>query len=158
MLWGDHGFNVGDKRRFRKQALWEGPTHLEFLWRDPAAPAGHGGRECSQLVSLQDIYPTVVARAGLPIPPHVHGRDLAPLLADPDAPSWENELLCTYQEGNHAIRTRTHRYIRYRDGGRELYDLVADPWEFTNLAANPAHAATVAELDRALESRLARPR
>lgn len=156
LLWGDHGWNLGDKRRFRKQSLWEGANHTEFLWRDPAATAGHSGTRCEQLVSLQDIYPTIAARAGLPIPAHVHGRDLAPLLADAAAPDWENELLMTYNAGNHALRTATHRYIRYADGGRELYDLRADPFETTNLAGQPAHAAEEATLAARLDARLAR--
>lgn len=141
LLWGDHGWNLGDKRRFRKQSLWEGANHTAFLWRDPAARSGHSGVPCNQLVSLQDIYPTIAARAGLPIPAHVHGRNLAPLLADAAAPGWENELLMTYNAGNHAVRTATHRYIHYADGGRELYDLRSDPFELINLAGQSRHEA-----------------
>jgi arylsulfatase A-like enzyme len=155
LLWGDHGWNLGDKRRFRKQALWEGANHTTLLWRDPAATAGHHGLVCNRLVSLQDIYPTLAARAGLPVPAHVHGRDLAPLLADPQA-QWENVLLQTYNQGNHALRTATHRYISYADGGRELYDLRADPFEITNLATDHAHAAVVAAFHDQLTAFLAR--
>jgi arylsulfatase A-like enzyme len=155
MLWGDHGWNLGDKRRFRKQSLWDAANHTELLWRDPAAVAGHDGRVCDQLVGLQDIYPTVASRAGLPIPAHVHGRDLAPLLANPQAP-WENVLLQTYNKGNHALRTATHRYIRYADGGRELYDLRIDPFEISNLAVDTTHAADVSALNAQLDAHLAR--
>jgi arylsulfatase A-like enzyme len=155
MLWGDHGWQLGDKRRFRKQALWDAANHTEFLWRDPSAPNASNGTVCSQLVSLQDIYPTVVARAGLSVPTHVYGRDLAPLVRDPES-AWDNRLLMTYNEGNHALRTLTHRYIRYKDGGRELYDLTSDPFERTNLAAQPSHAGEISTWDRRLDAMLAR--
>jgi arylsulfatase A-like enzyme len=155
ILWGDHGWHLGDKRRFRKQALWEAANHTTLLWRDPSAGSGANGAACERLVSLQDIYPTVAARAGLPVPRHVHGRDLGPLLANPSAP-WENLVLHTYNPGNHTIRTETHRYIRYADGGRELYDLVSDPFEIVNLVADPTQAKVLSHLDAQLDRVLGR--
>ena len=48
--------------------------------------------------------------------------------------------------GNHAVRTERWRYIRYHDGGEELYDHSNDPWEWTNLAGGAEHAAVIGEL------------
>jgi len=48
--------------------------------------------------------------------------------------------------GNHAVRTRRWRYIRYQDGSEELYDHDKDPWEWTNLAADPDLADVIAQL------------
>jgi hypothetical protein len=47
---------------------------------------------------------------------------------------------------NHAIRTDRWRYIRYRDGSEELYDHQRDPKEWTNLAGDEEHSATLARL------------
>ena len=54
--------------------------------------------------------------------------------------------ITTHNQGNHGIRTEQWRYIRYADGSEELYDMLRDPNEWTNLAVDPMHAATKAEL------------
>lgn len=154
VLWSDHGWNVGDKRRFRKHALWEAANHSVLLVLDPRTPAAAAGSTCNTNVSLLDLYPTLVARAGLPRPAHVYGHDLAPLLAAPTSGA-DRPVLMTYNPGNHAVRTATTSYLRYRDGGQELYDLVTDPFEHTNLAAAPSHATRLAEMDALLNRLLA---
>ena len=53
-------------------------------------------------------------------------------------------------DNGHAVRTEGWRYIRYANGGEELYDERSDPLEWTNLAADPRHASTKAELGRFL--------
>jgi arylsulfatase A-like enzyme len=62
------------------------------------------------------------------------------------AASWSQPAVTTYERGNHAVRTEGWRYIRYADGGEELYDEAKDPYEWTNLAAQPRHAQRKAEL------------
>ncbi|HEY0946673.1 MAG TPA: sulfatase [Opitutaceae bacterium] len=154
VLWSDHGWNVGDKRRFRKHALWEGANHSVLLVRDPRLPASTRGAVCPVGVSLQDLYPTLVARAGLPRPEHVYGHDLTPLLESPEG-AWDRPVLITYNPHNHAVRTATWSYLRYRDGGQELYDLARDPFEYHNLADDPMHADRLKEMDALLNRLLA---
>ncbi|MDX2153762.1 MAG: DUF4976 domain-containing protein, partial [Bryobacteraceae bacterium] len=72
---------------------------------------------------------------------------LVPLLKDPAAPRRE-PALTTYGRANHSIRTERWRYIRYRDGGEELYDHSSDPNEWTNLASRPEQATVKTELAR----------
>jgi arylsulfatase A-like enzyme len=67
------------------------------------------------------------------------------LLADPTA-AWPHVAVITFGQNNHAIRTDRWRYIRYADGGEELYDHQTDPYEWTNLANQPEHAALKADL------------
>ena len=62
-----------------------------------------------------------------------------PLLKDPNAP-WVHPALTTFRKDNHSFRSEKWRYIRYADGGEELYDHDNDPYEWTNLASDPALA------------------
>jgi arylsulfatase A-like enzyme len=153
VLWSDHGWNVGDKRRFRKHALWEGANHSVLLVIDPQLPAANAGAVFSGNVSLQDLYPTLVARVGLPRPEHVYGHDLAPALRNPNQAS-DRPVLMTYNPGNHAVRTSTTSYLRYREGGQELYDLTTDPFEYHNLASDPTHTVKLREMDALLDRML----
>ena len=89
------------------------------------------------------IDPTLTDLCGRPTPGHVEGRSLRQLLGDPTAP-WDHPALTTYRYRNHAVRTEGWRYIRYDDGGEELDDEAADPYEWTNPAGDPRHAATKA--------------
>ncbi len=54
--------------------------------------------------------------------------------------------ITTHNPGNHTVRTKDWRYIRYADGSEELYDLSADPNEWRNLAGEQRHAARKREL------------
>ncbi|GAB5561759.1 MAG: sulfatase [Synoicihabitans sp.] len=155
VLWGDHGWHLGEKRRFRKHALWDGANHTVMLIRDPARKHASRGDTTEHLVSLQDLYPTLVERAGLERPEHVHGRSLLPLLDSPELPNWNDEILMTYWEGNHAVRTPDHYYIRYRDAETELYDLQQDPLQIENLSEDPRHRDLRTQLDETLNDLLA---
>jgi arylsulfatase A-like enzyme len=155
VLHSDHGWHLGDKFRYRKHCLWEQANHSVLIIRDPGYPQATNGTRCDQPVSLQDLYPTLALRAGLEVPSHVHGHDLAPLLEDPGDPNWDPVILRSYQEGNASIRTPKALFIRYRDGSRELYDLVEDPWEYSNLVRSPAYRGLLQQMEALLDERLA---
>lgn len=78
-------------------------------------------------------------------PAHVEGASIKTLLADPAA-KWDRPALTTHGYGNHAVRTAQWRYIRYQDGGEELYDETTDPYEWRNLANDRKHDKLKAEL------------
>ncbi|MDQ8198939.1 sulfatase-like hydrolase/transferase [Pelagicoccus enzymogenes] len=155
MLFGDHGWQLGDKRRYRKHALWEGANHTTLIMRDPRRPASIQGAECDRMVSLQYLYPTLASLAGLPIPEHVHGYDMTPLLENPNA-EFPEDVLMTNTEGNLTLRTQGWRYTRYRDGSQELYDMLADPYEYTNLVSDPQYKKQLQKLDQQLNQVAAR--
>jgi arylsulfatase A-like enzyme len=91
------------------------------------------------------IYPTLCDLCGIDIPKHVEGASIRKLLADPAA-AWEQPAITTFGRGNHAVRSEGWRYIRYADGGEELYDETNDPHEWTNLARDARYAGQKAEL------------
>lgn len=147
VLWGDHGFHLGEKARWRKSTLWNESTHVPFIIVAPGFTTP--GSRTSAPVSLMDIYPTLTELAGLETPDHVDARSLVPLLEDPRR-DWPYPALITYGFNNHAVVTDRHRYIRYADGSEELYDIVADPNEWTNLADRDDLAHVRRELARSM--------
>ncbi|ANY19333.1 Choline-sulfatase [Tsuneonella dongtanensis] len=129
VLLGDHGFQVGQKDRWEKFTLWDLGGHTTLVMRLPGE-SGVVGKP----VSFLDLYPTLVSALGFERPGFVEGNDMMSLLRAP-ASAWDQPVVTTYQQGNNGVRWRNWNYIRYRDGSEELYDLSADPHEYTNLLA-----------------------
>lgn len=149
VLWGDHGWHLGEKQHWRKFALWEEATRTPLIWAVPGVT--RPGSVSDRTVDLMSLYPTLAELAGLPAPAQNEGVSITRLLRDPDA-EWHRPALTTFERGNHAVRSERWRYIRYADGSEELYDHRADPLEWRNLAADPALAEVRAELARWLPS------
>ncbi len=135
VLWGDHGYHIGEKNRFGKHSVWEEATRTPLIVAGPGIPAGNTHKPAG----LIDIYPTLLDLCGLPENPANEGRSLRPLLEDPDAAEWPHVALTTYGRNNHAVRDERYRYIRYEDGSEELYDHEDDAHEWNNIADDPAH-------------------
>lgn len=142
LVFSDHGFHLGEKLHLHKFTLWEEATRVPFLVRAPGLEA----RRFDTPVSTMDLGPTAASLAGVELNwPH-EGIDLVPALDDPTIAD-EHPPVMTWLEGNHAVRKRNWRYIRYRTGDVELYDLDTDPGEFDNLAGRPDLSEVEAELD-----------
>jgi arylsulfatase A-like enzyme len=103
------------------------------------------GTTSTRTVDFMSVYPTLSELCGLPIPAHVEGASIKKLLADPRA-EWDRPALTTHGYQNHAVRNAQWRYIRYEDGGEELYDETKDPYEWTNLANDKKFDKVKAEL------------
>jgi arylsulfatase A-like enzyme len=147
VFWGDHGWHLGEKEHWRKFALWDEATRMPYVWVVPGVT--RPGGVCDRTVDLMSVYPTLCELCAIPTPKHVEGAVIAPLLRDPKA-AWDRPAVTTFHRNNHAIRTERWRYIRYADGGEELYDHDADPYEWTNLATDDKHAGVKKELMKAL--------
>ena len=153
VLWGDHGWHLGEKEHWRKHALWDVSTRTPLIFVGPKVSKAAGDISIDQLcrrpVSLIDIYPTLVDLCELPKREGLNGRSLKPLLKNPKQ-KWDHPVVITYGLNNHAVQTQHWRFIQYNDGGRELYDHSKDPNEWTNLAGAPEHQEVIAELSTAL--------
>lgn len=156
VLWGDHGWHLGEKLHWRKFALWEEATQQPLMISVPGMTKP--GSVCARPVNLMDIYPTLLDLCGLPADPVAEGVSLRPLLADAGA-AWDRPTVCTFGRNNHSVRSEDWRYIRYADGSEELYDHRADKdeWEWTNLAGDPQYDAVKAELAKWLPTVNAEP-
>lgn len=154
VLWSDHGFHLGEKDHIEKFALWEKTTRVPLIVVAPGVT--RAGARCDAPVDLSVLHPTLLELCGLPADPKADGVSVASLLRETGA-AWTRPALMTYGRGNHAVRSRRWRYIRYADGSEELYDHRSDPREWSNLASRPEHRAVVEEHRRWLPPEEAAP-
>jgi arylsulfatase A-like enzyme len=150
ILWSDHGWQLGEKKHWRKFALWDNLARTVLMIKVPegiaALPEGSkNGEVCNRVTSLIDIYPTIIDLTGLPRRNEHDGHSLVPLLQNPEA-EWNYPALTTYDYWEFSVRTEDWRYIRYIDDSEELYDHRADPEEWRNLAYLPEYQNAKKEL------------
>ena len=153
VFWSDNGWHLGEKKHFHKSTLWERSTRVPLILAGPGVRVE--GRPRPQPVSLLDLYPTLVEVCGLSPRKELEGESLGPLLRDPRA--GRHPVVCTYGPGSHAVISDRWRYIRYQDGGEELYDRVADRNDYRNLAGDGRYSAVKQELAGLLPVRNAPP-
>ncbi len=149
VLWGDHGWHLGDHGMWCKHTNYEEAAHIPLL----VAVPGHRGAATSALVESVDIYPTLAALAGLPAPTGLDGQSFAALFTTPAA-AHRDHVIHVYPRGprlGRALRTGRYRLVEWKAPGGdpataefELYDYRDDPGETQNLAS--ARPAIVAEL------------
>lgn len=165
----DHGMHLGEKDMLSKMTLWAESTRIPLLVHVPGMKTG--GQVCSKPVSLIDLYPTFADYCGLPEPPQGQdGFSLRPLIENPDGPwagpdcalvAWmgpptpaqrEHPYMPAAASNQHfAVVSDQWRYIRASNGQEELYDLSADPHEWTNLAGDPERRSVVQNMQDGLE-------
>ena len=132
VLWGDHGYHLGEKSRFAKHSLWEETSRVPLIFK---IPGGAKGQVTGAAASLLDLYPTLLDLAGLPANAANEGESLKPLL-EGSVETSGHVAMTSYGFKNHAIRDEHYRYISFADGSEELYDHQNDPHEWVNLAGN----------------------
>ncbi|MAV35916.1 MAG: hypothetical protein CMJ59_10690 [Planctomycetaceae bacterium] len=160
----DHGFNLGEKEYVFKNSLWEESVRVPLIIRVPRL--SKAGSDATQPVSLIDLFPTLVDLCDLEGDTRknnngrsLDGHSLRPFITDPKRGKWDGPAgaLTVVAGGRNphdthhfSLRTRRWRYIRYNNGAQELYDHDNDPFEWTNLATSPKHAAITKALYRQL--------
>jgi uncharacterized sulfatase len=148
VFWSDHGYHLGEHGLWMKQSLFENSARVPMIIVAPGAKGN--GRPSARTVEFVDLYPTLADLCGLTPPAKLAGRSLKPLLENPAA-AWDKPAFTQVWRGTfagHSVRTERYRYTEWDDGkqGVQLYDYETDPNEYRNLASDPAHAKTVAEL------------
>jgi iduronate 2-sulfatase len=140
VLWGDHGWHLGDHGMWCKHTNYEQATRIPFIVAGPGIAAG---QSTQSMVESVDVYPTLAELAGLPKRSGLDGQSFAATLRDPSAPA-RSSVTHVYPRNNllgRAIRTPRYRYVEWKKPGsptataeHELYDYEADPLERKNLA------------------------
>lgn len=143
ILWGDHGWHLGEKEHWRKFSLWEEACRAPLMIYAPGVTST--GVKCGRTVDFVDIYPTLCELCGVPLREDLDGQSLLPLLKNPQA-DWQHAALTTHGKNNYSVRTERWRFTRYANGDEELYDHNADPMEWKNLAKDPSLAGVRKEL------------
>ena len=133
VLWGDHGWHLGEKEHWRKFALWERATRVPLVIVAPGVTAA--GARCDAPVELTSLFPTLCDLCGVTPPGPFDTPSLRPLLEHPAA-GRDRAAVTIHGRGNAAARDGRFRLIRYKDGSRELYDHAEDPGEYRNLLAD----------------------
>ena len=152
----DNGYLWGEHRLAAKAKPYEESIRVPLVVRYDALTRGRP-RSVQQLVANVDLAPTFAAAARTRLP-GAEGRSLLPLLAG-RSPRWRGALLLeSLPAGNQvvpawcAVRTPERILVAYATGGRELYDLAADPYQLQSLHADPAWNRA----ERALRARVGR--
>jgi iduronate 2-sulfatase len=170
VVWGDHGWKLGEHGSWCKQTNYEIDTRVPLLVRVPGVSVTES--RCSGLVELVDLFPTLCDVAGIEIPDDLEGTSFKPLLKDPEL-AWKSAAFSQFHRnprvtpdgkrymGNSMV-TPDYHYVEWRHwdhvagvsgelAAAELYDRETDPDENCNIAAFKENAEIVEELSRRLQ-------
>lgn len=151
VLWGDHGFHLGDHGLWTKHTNYEEANRIPLIIVAPSVTKP--GSITRQLTESVDVFPTLAELAGLPAPQGpqpIDGQSLVPVLRDP-AERVRDHAYHVFPKGKlgRAIRTERYRLVEWRNVGEgaetaelELYDYDVDPEETRNLAARQRQTVT----------------
>ncbi len=153
VLWGDHGFHLGDLGIWTKHTNFEQANRIPILISAPGITQPNSSTR--QLAESVDLFPTLADLAGLPAPQGpqpIDGLSLVPVLKNPDARVRDHAFHAYLKKKlGRAIRTERYRLVEWKSFGAssneaeyELYDYKTDPLEKENLAVkNPEVVATL---------------
>ena len=180
VLWGDHGYRLGEHSSWTKHTNFETDVRVPLIVR---VPRRGQGAVCESIVELVDLYPTLCDLASLPIPTHCQGQSFAGLFDDVNS-MHRRSAYSSYpaQEGvsekaasgmiegpfkpatemamGHSIRFGDYRYTEWRPRPDQpattavLTDLATDPGEQTNVIQNPEHSVGLQEARKLLDQRI----
>jgi iduronate 2-sulfatase len=169
VLWGDHGFHLGDHTEWCKHSNFEQATRIPFMF---AGPGVEKNQKSSHPVNLVDLFPTVFELVGVKQSAQTDGKSLVALLDNDKNTTLDMDYAYhQYARGKrmgYSVRTDKYRYTEWHDNeyrstqpynssniiGTELYDYVNDPLETKNFNEDPKYTKVLNELKAKLKSHL----
>lgn len=127
-FYSDHGYHLSDHGKWHKFSLYEQAALAPMLVKVP----GQTPRKVTQPVSHVDLGATILDLCGIPVPLGFRGVSLKPWI---DGATPAARAIPTFWYGSASIAKGNKRVTVYQDGSAEMFDLVADPWATTNIAA-----------------------
>lgn len=164
VLWGDHGWHLGDHNLWCKHTNFEQATRSPLIFS--SSTMKEKGKTTSTPTEFVDIFPTLCELSGLKIPSHLQGLSLVPILND-SSKTVKKAAVSQFHRGDkimgYAYRTDRYRYIEWleqefrktskkgRIFARELYDYEKDPMETVNQIDNPEYSAIVKDFENMIK-------
>lgn len=174
----DNGYFLGEYGWYDKRFMYEPSLRIPLVMRYPRL--GFRGMVSDRMVLNVDIAPTILDLAGIPVPDHMHGRSLRPLLEGNTADNWRESIYYEYYEdswrlakmkreemtdptfqyftahrvGPHrGVRTERYKLIEYYSEGDywELFDLHTDPHELNNIYGSAGQEHITQQLKKELQ-------
>ena len=160
----DHGDMLGSQGLWKKQKPFDESARVPMLIRWPEK-LGAQSRELDAPINSEDVMPTLLGLAGVPIPKSVEGIDYSGYVSGGANPGdGATVLTCVAPFGEferrnggkeyRGIRTTRYTFVRDLNGPWLLFDNETDPHQMHNLIDDPAHAALRSELDAQLQRKL----
>lgn len=169
VLWGDHGYHLGDHTEWNKHSNFEQATRIPLMF---AGPGVEKNVKVKNPVELVDVFPTLFDLAGVKIP-KLDGKSLVPLLDNNSKTTVDVDYAVSQyrrhkEKMGYSLRTERYRYTEWHDEGyrsyksyeestivaQELYDYEVDPLETKNLVDETEYTSIVNELKKKLKKHL----
>lgn len=164
VVWGDHGWKLGDHNGWGKQTNFYIDTHVPLIIKGAHQLEG---QRINALTELVDMFPTICDLAGLEKADYFQGASLDPLFKDPGLP-WKKAVFSQFRRRpriskdgqeymGYSMQTGRYHYVEWyhwdntsKEKGdfaaAELYDHASDPYETENVIADPDQTELVKEL------------
>ncbi|PAW84901.1 MAG: iduronate-2-sulfatase [Pedosphaera sp. Tous-C6FEB] len=149
----DHGYHLGEHDFWAKVSLRDESAMVPLLIKVP----GKQPAVCHSLVELLDLYPTVASLCGLEVPARLQGKNIARVFDDPKHSVREAAFSVAPSSKGFLLREDKWAYLQYAEDaslGVELFDMVKDPKQYTNLAGKAEFAGVVTEFKAKLAAKL----
>ncbi len=164
VLWGDHGWKLGEHGMWCKHTPFELDAHVPMIFSVPHSK--QKGKRARSFAEFVDIYPTLCELCGLELPDHLEGNSLVPVLKNPDI-EYKKAAFTQWPKVHrrnpdkvitgYSIKTDRYRYtewIRNKTGdilARELYDHNIDPDENENVANDMNYKDIIKKMNEKLD-------
>lgn len=146
VIWGDHGWHLGDHTVWGKHTLFERALKSAFIIKTPKMPKA--GQANEAIVESVDIYPTLLELTGIKAPNALAGKSLVPLLGEPDKSL--NKPALSFWHNGYSMRTNNYRLTKFKEGTTthtSLYDHTKDKYEVHNVANQAEYKMILKDLD-----------